>query len=54
MANKESIINVRVTEEERKEFKQICEDLFSTPSSEIYKFIKSKIKQHENKTYKDL
>jgi antitoxin component of RelBE/YafQ-DinJ toxin-antitoxin module len=46
-ANKTTNIPVRVTEEEKEEFRQVCEELYSTPSAEIYKFIKAKIKQHK-------
>lgn len=37
---KDKIINFKVEEEVKKEFETLCEENFTTPSQELYKFVR--------------
>lgn len=44
---KDKIINCKVEEEVRKDFFKACEDNFTTPSAELYKFIRQYTKRNQ-------
>lgn len=44
---KDKIINVKVEEEIKVQFEELCKENFSNPSQELYKFIRNYIKRNE-------
>lgn len=46
---KEKYIPVRVEEEVKEAFEKACADNFTTPSAELYKFVRQYIKRNQSK-----
>jgi antitoxin component of RelBE/YafQ-DinJ toxin-antitoxin module len=47
--SKNNIINVKTEQEVKVNFSKACEDNFTTPSNELYKFIRQYIKRNQSK-----